>query len=227
MISIHALLAESDLLYFMTSVNHSAFLSTLSLRRATVGQGKAKTSLIISIHALLAESDARGDNVLGQGPVFLSTLSLRRATFHRTSIPALLGKHFYPRSPCGERHSPAAAAALWSGEFLSTLSLRRATCQYPRLLPLCSISIHALLAESDLLVIRFLTLQKLFLSTLSLRRATGGSGVGSWPRGIFLSTLSLRRATVKFQLNFINQEKFLSTLSLRRATGLRYPTQGW
>ena len=34
------------------------------------------------------------------------------------------------------------------------------------------ISIHALLAESD-----------------------GGSGVGSWPRGIFLSTLSLRRAT--------------------------------
>ena len=35
-----------------------------------------------------------------------------------------------------------------------------------------AISIHALLAESD-----------------------GGFGVGSWPRGIFLSTLSLRRAT--------------------------------
>ena len=37
-----------------------------------------------------------------------------------------------------------------------------------------AISIHALLAESD-----------------------GGSGVGSWPRGIFLSTLSLRRATAR------------------------------
>ena len=37
------------------------------------------------------------------------------------------------------------------------------------------ISIHALLAESD-----------------------GGSGVGSWPRVIFLSTLSLRRATRRF-----------------------------
>ena len=33
-----------------------------------------------------------------------------------------------------------------------------------------------------------------FLSTLSLRRATG-CVAGNWPRGIFLSTLSLRRAT--------------------------------
>ena len=61
------------------------------------------------------------------------------------------------------------------------------------------------------------TIELLFLSTLSLRRATchigaslhvdrisihallaesdGGSGAGSWPHGIFLSTLSLRRAT--------------------------------
>ena len=34
-----------------------------------------------------------------------------------------------------------------------------------------------------------------FLSTLSLRRATG-CVAGNWPRGIFLSTLSLRRATL-------------------------------
>ena len=34
-----------------------------------------------------------------------------------------------------------------------------------------------------------------FLSTLSLRRATGGFAVGSWRLVIFLSTLSLRRAT--------------------------------
>ena len=56
------------------------------------------------------------------------------------------------------------------------------------------ISIHALLAESD-----------------------GGSGVGSWPRGIFLSTLSLRRAT-RNSHNINRGHKFLSTLSLRRAT---------
>ena len=37
-----------------------------------------------------------------------------------------------------------------------------------------------------------------FLSTLSLRRATG-FGVGNWPRVIFLSTLSLRRATTQIK----------------------------
>ena len=80
--------------------------------------------------------------------------------------------HFYPRSPCGERQA------------------RRASRQQP-----AGISIHALLAESD----RFYPLKTLiilpFLSTLSLRRATGGSGAGSWRLAIFLSTLSLRRAT--------------------------------
>ena len=35
------------------------------------------------------------------------------------------------------------------------------------------ISIHALLAESDLLVVLYRILRMLFLSTLSLRRATG------------------------------------------------------
>ena len=39
-ISIHALLAESDTLYFVTWSNHAAFLSTLSLRRATTGAAK-------------------------------------------------------------------------------------------------------------------------------------------------------------------------------------------
>ena len=123
--------------------------------------------------------------------------------------------------------------------FLSTLSLRRATCQYPRLFPLRSISIHALLAESDggdaaagdctaisihaLLAesdatAAVLTLEiNQFLSTLSLRRATGAATntrarhLNFYPRSpcgerrnnsnnelvctVFLSTLSLRRAT--------------------------------
>ena len=79
------------------------------------------------------------------------------------------------------------------------------------------ISIHALLAESDachngqlpgiyhfyprspcgerLWVLRKVPILGIFLSTLSLRRATGGSGAGNWRLVIFLSTLSLRRAT--------------------------------
>ena len=79
---------------------------------------------------------------------FLSTLSLRRATvnFH---AKARKSQDFYPRSPCGER-----------------LNEDRYGQQYWR------ISIHALLAESDVMHALELTNAMLFLSTLSLRRAT-------------------------------------------------------
>ena len=56
-ISIHALLAESDNILCVVSIQIGGFLSTLSLRRATGGYGCAYLYLIISIHALLAESD--------------------------------------------------------------------------------------------------------------------------------------------------------------------------
>ena len=56
------------------------------------------------------------------------------------------------------------------------------------------ISIHALLAESDLLIPLTILLIMSFLSTLSLRRATLGA-LWVLSTQIFLSTLSLRRAT--------------------------------
>ena len=124
-ISIHALLAESDMVE----------------PRLHPGHG-------ISIHALLAESDVEifpdfthlpdfyPRSPCGERPVryggagniktFLSTLSLRRAT-HTGDDPPLCDRNFYPRSPCGER--PVAAST-------SDVSDK--------------ISIHALLAESDL-----------------------------------------------------------------------------
>ena len=145
-ISIHALLAESDLIVVLLCHHIS-----------------------ISIHALLAESD-RGHSQREHGQknfyprspcgerlqpatlrrrsvAFLSTLSLRRATKRPfgqlekdvISIHALLAEsdwyktwrantiiHFYPRSPCGERHHYGWS---WYDDF--------------------TISIHALLAESD------------------------------------------------------------------------------
>ena len=62
------------------------------------------------------------------------------------------GMYFYPRSPCGERRYRNRDRAQLE-QFLSTLSLRRATV--PRL-PMAAqpqnISIHALLAESDIAV---------------------------------------------------------------------------
>ena len=58
--------------------------------------------------------------------------------------------YFYPRSPCGERPKAAAASACFA-TFLSTLSLRRATQTQGLKIPALCISIHALLAESDVI----------------------------------------------------------------------------
>ena len=169
-ISIHALLAESDgvrawasgwMAYFYPRspcgerpalekypVMLLIFLSTLSLRRATTLLQAIVTHLPISIHALLAESDA------GCGHV---------ARRHEISIHALLAESdgprlprspwagdFYPRSPCGER--PILGIPNQVGTW---------------------ISIHALLAESDRSKPLSRQRPSKFLSTLSLRRATG------------------------------------------------------
>ena len=56
-ISIHALLAESDVEKVPADVFYQAFLSTLSLRRATHYGWSWYDDFTISIHALLAESD--------------------------------------------------------------------------------------------------------------------------------------------------------------------------
>ena len=155
LISIHALLAESDNILKQRKIPKMRFLSTLSLRRATsipekyfnikvflstlslrraTGRvaNRATQRWYISIHALLAESDwiPLDDGSLYE--VFLSTLSLRRATY-MTMLPAAR-----------------------QNVFLSTLSLRRAT--------LISVRIAAISA---------------FLSTLSLRRATSRAFLSS------------------------------------------------
>ena len=57
--------------------------------------------------------------------------------------------YFYPRSPCGERLS-IHFVHLRKNIFLSTLSLRRATNNVLPAYAACGISIHALLAESDI-----------------------------------------------------------------------------
>ena len=108
-ISIHALLAESDLIYKRCKLGrHNGFLSTLSLRRATR----------IFLDLTLQERDFYPRSPCGERPwqrgsrityvEFLSTLSLRRATQTRMSTGCAY-MYFYPRSPCGERHcSPSA-----------------------------------------------------------------------------------------------------------------------
>ena len=126
-ISIHALLAESDwwpctLRRAVASISIHALLaeSDTHANRYYVGLH------LISIHALLAESDLNSDRNRRCGWRFLSTLSLRRATDIDLTEFNRAVKHFYPRSPCGER------PYYMQWDITDTV-----------------ISIHALLAESD------------------------------------------------------------------------------
>ena len=71
-----------------------------------------------------------------------------------------------------------------------------------------SISIHALLAESDKCYFVILLAVLLFLSTLSLRRATSVFFIIFNASCTFLSTLSLRRATMAFYMDCLKSTYF-------------------
>ena len=123
-ISIHALLAESDLIWRYLTPKALKFLSTLSLRRATCWNSLSRL---------------RRQYFYPRSPC-----GERLVLVFMTCLPP----DFYPRSPCGERPILDYFSAVMR-QFLSTLSLRRATNAHPDIHRPCAISIHALLAESD------------------------------------------------------------------------------
>ncbi len=147
-ISIHALLAESDVSSRKLPSSWRRFLSTLSLRRATYPAASCRPRggdfyprspcgerriqpqaavlvAAISIHALLAESDPRiGCEKAGNQNFYPRSPCGERQYIPFTALMA--SAYFYPRSPCGERRTP---------------NLYTTKCT--------DISIHALLAESD------------------------------------------------------------------------------
>ena len=152
--------------------NAMLFLSTLSLRRATAGKhaqpptqqdfyprspcGERRVEgdnffyyADISIHALLAESD-RSEYPDTRQPCAISIHALLAESDRLCTILYSCPGNFYPRSPCGERQREEKSQADTTG----------------------AISIHALLAESDLILRMAHLMELLFLSTLSLRRAT-------------------------------------------------------
>ena len=146
------------------------FLSTLSLRRATLGQFQRVFLVgyfyprspcgerLISIVLLLPQIK------------FLSTLSLRRATSNESSEHTDNG-NFYPRSPCGERRLFSSVYLGYMKNFYPRSPCGERPCYSPALPERynfyprspcgerprkpcagsgeCCISIHALLAESD------------------------------------------------------------------------------
>ena len=169
LISIHALLAESDFAITDLTLLPFEFLSTLSLRRATLMWYQCNTVVKISIHALLAESDECNNRFSGRV------------------------RHFYPRSPCGER--PCHGRVHQGRDYFYP----RSPCGERPLIPhqqKCRdrISIHALLAESD--------------CAPSITPATSRNFYPRSPCG----------ERLMYTLIFANPVLFLSTLSLRRAT---------
>ena len=102
-ISIHALLAESDMFTLLGTPDTWA-ISIHALLAESDGKtyGALKHVHEISIHALLAESDVRRLPMADFDKIFLSTLSLRRAT-GKCAVSSAMSNDFYPRSPCGER----------------------------------------------------------------------------------------------------------------------------
>ena len=147
----------------------------------------------ISIHALLAESDAIAAN-----PIF----------------PV---RDFYPRSPCGERRIQPQAAVLVAAISIHAL-LAESDGPRPCGPARIKISIHALLAESDHILKPFKVGVLVFLSTLSLRRATRRCARSRQCAAISIHAL-LAESDLLLCGIYHYHTQFLSTLSLRRATG--------
>ena len=127
---------------------------------------------------------------------------------------------FYPRSPCGERQGiPSIAAGRYTISIHALLA--ESDSKKYRVYYLTLISIHALLAESDGIQLLPCDMRMLFLSTLSLRRAThhklksSSRPLNFYPR----SPCGERLASF---MRWVYARLFLSTLSLRRATGTVY-----
>ena len=168
-ISIHALLAESDNKTTKNNYKKKKFLSTLSLRRATI----------------LGNPCAGCPDFYPRSPC-----GERRAWMGGLSYNG----HFYPRSPCGER--------LWAdtnynlSDIISIHALLAESDSPVDVLAVSAlpISIHALLAESD----RAESGQRRSPDNFYPRSPCGErrpAFSGPLMLRLFLSTLSLRRAT--------------------------------
>ena len=135
-ISIHALLAESDM--FTGILTHDSRISIHALLAESDSQSadSEHKMISISIHALLAESDAKRLKT-----PCVKLISIHALLAESDDIVAVYNRlcfcDFYPRSPCGERLNSSYGA-----------------------LDGASISIHALLAESDSVLHRSAPLQQ-------------------------------------------------------------------
>ena len=101
LISIHALLAESDRIPQNQLSANGISIHALLAESDIIPIGVCVTAPI-SIHALLAESDLAMPD-LGKGYIWISIHALLAESDAFRSPRIALMVDFYPRSPCGER----------------------------------------------------------------------------------------------------------------------------
>ena len=130
----------------LANLAQAVFLSTLSLRRATRGLHLFHLFQLISIHALLAESDL--PTALGMPKIWISIHALLAESDATARIWLARRRYFYPRSPCGERHCTSIGRPKRLYFYPRSPCGERLNSSYAAL-DGASISIHALLAESD------------------------------------------------------------------------------
>ena len=199
-ISIHALLAESDSTIQCSQASEGGFLSTLSLRRATRGYCKAghgpaflstlslrratlqvtifSTEEQISIHALLAESDTTTDGPCGGERISIHALLAESDPVGDENRRILFD--FYPRSPCGERRWTKTIAAKVGDFYPRSPCGERHHKKGNSYIDYCDFYPRSPCGERRLFML-YDTTALIFLSTLSLRRATA-LGLLGWLR---------------------------------------------
>ena len=171
---------------------HNRFLSTLSLRRATWKGSELICRLVYFYpHSPCGERHVRITH--NPGPCYFYPHSPCGERLYPSQCRTL-ARDFYPHSPCGERPNlltlePSAKI------FLSTLSLRRATVRCFSPAGCWRISIHTLLAESDVCLYRFSLITLLISIHTLLAESDYDTSSLMQCQVKFLSTLSLRRAT--------------------------------
>ena len=102
----------------------------------------------ISIHALLAESDAKPNSAQHTRTHFYPRSPCGERPLVTTHVN-ISDQNFYPRSPCGERRHPPKSWASPHPYFYPRSPCGERLGGHAPGLNLCTISIHALLAESD------------------------------------------------------------------------------
>ena len=215
-ISIHALLAESDPHRPTVVRCPTKFLSTLSLRRATRSDHSVCSSSQISIHALLAESD-KSYRHNGRNQNNISIHALLAESDSARKVAAVRAYKISIHALLAESDDTGPRQRGPDGHFYP-----RSPCgERPpagKVRPWAShISIHALLAESDGLLTHNGHPQYISIHALLAESDNRGWCNTMAARRISIHAL-LAESDRHWQMGHSLTRQFLCTLSLRRAT---------